>query len=138
MDRTTKQRLTTWVGFGLVAMLALGSTAGAVIQDQRSDALARCTDQANTKLIDALNDRTTYTDEVAARTQKLWRAQLDFLTSLQTADEAEGERQFRAYINALAQYNEAQAKAAQARKDSPYPTVDEIQRCRDDARGYPF
>ena len=130
MEKTTKQRLTTWVGFGLVAVLALGSTAGAVIQDQRSDALARCTDQANTKLIDAINDRTRYTDEVASRTQTLWQAQLDFLRALQTADQAEGQRAFTEYLDSLDEYNRAQAKASQSRKNSPYPTVDEIQKCR--------
>lgn len=130
MEKSTKQRLTTWAGFAVCAVLALGGSVGAVIADQQSDKIVACTDRANTKLIDALNDRTTYTDEVATRTQTLWKAQLEFLVAVQDPDESKGEEAFKKYVNALAHYNEAQAKAAKSRRNSPFPTVDEVERCR--------
>lgn len=98
----------------------------------RVDRMATCTAEVLERQVEATNERTTFTEESARRNLELQNAEKAMLTGvLNPAATREQRRQaVENYVHALEAYQDVQAKAAKQRRAWPYPTQEEIDRCR--------
>lgn len=139
----TRWRLRKPTRTDVVMLLLIGITLLATFTSWRTDArvdrttarvdqMATCSATVLSELLQATNERTTYTEESARRNAELQQAQRAMVTVIL---DPRTNRQDR--VDALARYADAldafqvvQAKAAEQRQQFPYPTQDQIERCR--------
>lgn len=98
----------------------------------RVDRMATCTAKVLADLLRATHERTTYTEESARRNVELQQAQRSMLTTILTPGSTRDQRReaLTRYADALDAFQDVLAKAAQQRRDWPYPTQEEIDACR--------
>lgn len=119
------------VVLGLLVVISLASSFTAWQANQRVARVSECTNVVTARIIEAVNDRTTYSEESAARNTDLQRAQQRMLdVFLSGADRPARVQALEDYAVALDAFEDIQTKAAKQRRAHPYPTESEIVQCR--------
>lgn len=94
--------------------------------------ITNCSSAYLAKTIEALNQRTTYTQEQADANVKLQQAQRDFLTLILTVPpptDAEATRAVSEYVEKLSAFVEVSDKNKEKTQSYQYPTTDELNNC---------
>jgi len=133
--RPTRTDVVLWV---LIAIsLFSGFTAWGQYERNESltarvDRMATCTAGVLSEQLRATAERTTYTEESARRNLELQEAQRDMLAVFvdPKATPEQGRAALAHYVKAHDAYVAVQRKAAKNRQAWPYPTQEEIDRCR--------
>lgn len=91
-----------------------------------------CNQQYLSKTIDALNERTTYSQNQANSNVELQKAQAIFLRVVlekPPASHARGEAALNAYFDALTEFVAAGEQSDRKVENNPYPTNEELSNC---------
>ena len=119
------------VALGLLVVISLVSSFTAWQANQRVGRVSVCTNVVTTRIVEAVNDRTTYSEESAARNTDLQRAQQRMVAVfLSDADRSARVEALSDYAETLDAFEDVQTKAATQRRAHPYPTESEIVECR--------
>lgn len=119
--------LTVWASFS-------SQKASNDIQDTQDQLLrvTTCTKTTLTKTVEALNQRTTYTQDQTEANVNLQRAQVEFLQTLfQEPPSTEKQRKdaLRHYFDSLTKFVTVAGAARQKAAFYPYPTTDDLNNC---------
>jgi hypothetical protein len=128
-------RFVKLIALVVVIGLATALTVSVVISRQREAQQRRdeCALNVLADLVEAANERTTYTEELSQANEKQLTAfNALILASLEKPPptEAEGRQIVVDYRDALADYFHVAEKAKRTRQNFPYPTEQEILACR--------
>ena len=100
--------------------------------NDKQDVSIDCTEDYLARTVEALNDRTTYTQAQAQANVELQKAQAEFLALIfrrppypQEKQEAAGQK----YLNALTEFVEVSMKNVTTLEANPYPRPGEFQAC---------
>jgi len=113
-------------------LITLAATVSTWQLNSRVDRMATCTARVLSEQLQATAERTTYTEEAARRNLELQEAQRTMLAAFvdPKASPQQGRTALAEYVEAHDAYVEIQRKTAAQRKAYPYPTQEEIDRCR--------
>jgi hypothetical protein len=116
----------------MLVLVVLAGVISTVRVNARVEHLGNCTADVTTRMLQAANERTSYTEEVSQRTVELQTSQRQMITTMLDPSSSRDERRqaLAGYAQALDAYTAVQKKSAAQRKAYPYPTVAEIERCR--------
>jgi hypothetical protein len=119
--------LTVWAAF------ASQKASNEVQQSQKTiSRITFCNEQYLSKTIEALNERTTYSQEQANSNVALQRAQARFLTVVLTdppVSKVQSKAALGQYFDALTKFVTVNGKADQKIENYPYPTNTELEDC---------
>lgn len=115
----------------LIAITLL-ATVSSWRTNARVDHMATCTAKVTEDFIRAVNERTSFTEESARRNLELQDAEKAMLTGVLNPNATREQRRkaVEDYAAAMNAYQHVQAKATKQRQAWPFPTQEEIDRCR--------
>ena len=120
------------VVLAVLLLVSLATSATAVHVNTRVDRVSECSTRVTAKLLRAVNERTQYTEQAAEQNAALQQSQRRMLTVVLSGetDRAARVKALSDYAAALDAFEAVQSKATQQRLAFPYPTEEEINKCR--------